>query len=315
MKNNKSLYFLIIFAALLLAYYVTLKLDAPNYDLRIARHTAIIDNTIEHPYKYRLLNPFMTQVYFTVLKLALPVKASFLLAYFIQNFLVFGFLLFSVSKFLSVWFDSSGVIIGALLFAVITLLCLTGWDTLGDLTTAGIMALGFYFINTQKVNYLYLLLIIGAFNELQSILLILFWFLGERKNLAASKAWLKFISFVLTFAIVYALIFLFRGTSAVSDLNTWAERKDMMFNMHNPGFIVLWALTIAPLLVFALRDFKSKPEFLKRNLVTVIPAFFVIAFFIIARMNEIDKALTIFLILIPLALYSLLPKHIKRANL
>ncbi len=315
MKNNKSLYFLIFFAALLLAYYVTLKSDAPNYELRLARHTAIINNNIEHPYKYRLLNPYMTQFYFTVLKLALPQKASFLIAYFVQNILVFWFLLFSVSKFFSVWFDSGGVLIGALLFAVIALLCMTGWDTLGDLTTAGIMALGFYFINTQKLNYIYLLLIVGAFNELQSILLILFWFFGERKIISSSKAWLRFVSFVITFGAIYALIFILRGTSPETDLNTWAERKDMLFNIHNPAFIIIWALAIGPLLVLALKDIKSKPEFLKRNLFTVLPLFYVAAFFVIARMNEIDKALTIFLILIPMAFYTLLPKYIKQTNL
>jgi hypothetical protein len=314
LTNNKKFLFIVFFTALILSYYQTIRIDAPNYELKLKRYNEIISNTAGHPYKYRLLNPYIVSVTFSVFKSALSEKPAFLLAYFFQNILVYVFLLFSLSKLLSIWFDNSGIIIGALLFSVIVLLCLTGWDTLGDLTTAAFMALGFYFINARKINYIYLVLIIGAFNELQIILLILFWFLGEKANLYSPKVWLKFVSFVLTFLIIYALIFAVRGSNPQSDLNIWTERKDMLFNIHNPGFIILWALTIIPLLIFALKNIKTKPEFLKRNLFSVIPAFYVITFFVIARMNEIDKALTIFIILIPLALYTLLPGHIKPAG-
>lgn len=311
MTNNKKFLFIVIFAALILSYYQTIRIDAPNYEQKLKRYNEIISNTAEHPYKYRLLNPYVVSVTFSVFKTVLAEKSAFLLAYTFENILVYIFLLVSFSKLLSTWFDNTGIITGALLFSVITLLCLTGWDTLGDLTTAGLMAFGFYFINKRKTNYIYLILIIGAFNELQIILITLFWFLGEKANLSSPKAWLRFVSLVLTFAITYSLIFFFRGSNPQSDLNIWAKRKDMLFNIHNPGFIIIWALTIIPLLLFALKDIKIKPDFLKRNLFTVIPVFYVIAFFVIARMNEIDKALTIFIIIIPLALYSLMPGSLK----
>jgi hypothetical protein len=68
---------------------------------------------------------------------------------------------------------------------------------------------------------------------------------------------------------------------------------------------------ILPLLFYALKNLKLKPDFLKRNLFTIIPVFYVFVFFFMARMREIDKALTIFLILIPLAVYSLFPSLVK----
>jgi hypothetical protein len=43
-----------------------------------------------------------------------------------------------------------------------------------------------------------------------------------------------------------------------------------------------------------------------------LPLFYFCAFFFIARLREIDKALTIFLILIPLALYTLVPNYIRK---
>ncbi|MFI5145389.1 MAG: hypothetical protein ACHQJ4_07310, partial [Ignavibacteria bacterium] len=101
---------------------------------------------------------------------------------------------------------------------------------------------------------------------------------------------------------------------AGTDINTWSGRQDMIFNMHNPNFILLWAILIIPLAYFAFKDFGSKPKFLKTNILTVIPAFYLIAFFILARVREIDKALTIFLILIPLALFSLFPSRLKTNN-
>jgi hypothetical protein len=74
-------------------------------------------------------------------------------------------------------------------------------------------------------------------------------------------------------------------------------------------------MLLIPLLIFALRKIADKPEFLRRILFTVIPAFYLLAFFFIARLREMDKALTIFLIIIPLAVISLFPSQlIKKEN-
>ena len=89
--------------------------------------------------------------------------------------------------------------------------------------------------------------------------------------------------------------------------------NDLQFNLTHPDFVPLWIIMIVPLLFFALKDFKIKPEFLKRSLIFVLPLFYFIAFLFIARMREIDKALTIFVILIPLALFSLVP-YTKRTT-
>ncbi|MGH2575048.1 MAG: hypothetical protein ACRDFC_05035, partial [Ignavibacteria bacterium] len=95
----------------------------------------------------------------------------------------------------------------------------------------------------------------------------------------------------------------------------WFFTKDAAFNLNHPGFVILWVFMIAPLLYFAIKSFKSKPEFLRRSLTYVIPAFYVVAFFFIGRMREIDKALTIFVILIPLALFSFIPKNLKQQSI
>lgn len=314
MPTTNKIKFVILFTSLVISYYITLRVDAPNFDEKYNRHMSIVHNTIEHPYKYRLLNPFITHIYYSLFKYVISEKSSFLLAYTIQNFLVCLFLFFAAYKYLFTWFDETACIAGLLLFALIIPLALTGWDTLGDLTTAGLMALGFYFINSGKENLLFPLLIAGAFNELQIILVILFYLFGNKDGLKSKTVWVRSFLLTVTFLIVYTLIFTLRGGIISTDISTWSGRQDMLFNIHNPNFIILWAILIIPLAYFALKEFSSKPKFLKTNILTVIPVFYVIALFILARMREIDKALTIFLILIPLALFSLFPTHLRTNN-
>ncbi len=311
MITKNKIWFIVFFTALILGYFQTVRIDSPNYDLKLTRHVSIINNTIEYPYKYRLLNPYITQVWISALKTILPEKPAFLAAYFIQNILVFSFMLLCLFKFFRLWFDDTGAIISLLLFAVIVPLSLTGYDILGDITTAGIMALGFYFINTSKEKLLFPLILIAAFNELQLILLIAFYFFSKAPNFKDKKIWVNSILLTLTFVVTYGIIYLIRGGSAGGSEVQWYFTKDAAFNIAHKDWIVLWFLMIAPLLYFVVKGFKSKPEFLKNSAMIVLPLFYLLAFFFIARLREIDKALTIFTILIPLALYTIIPKYIK----
>jgi len=312
MFKSKTVIFFFVFSALILAFYQTLRIDAAEYDKKLIRHTTIINNTVEYPYKYRLLNPYITHIYFSVLKTFLSEKASFLIAYLIQNLLVYGFLIFAVFNFLNLWFDDTGSIVGTLIFALIIPLSLTGYDTLGDMTTAALMALGFCCINKGKIFMLYPIVFIGSFNEMQIILLIIFYFIGSKPNFTTKQAWLNFFGLTAVFVLAYVIIHFIRGGQAAGGDVVWFFTKDAAYNIAHKGWIVLWFIMIAPFIYFVFKDFKLKPDFLKRNLLFTLPVFYFIAFFFIGRMREIDKALTIFLILIPLALYSLLPNNLKK---
>jgi hypothetical protein len=312
MKKLNKLYFVVFFTAVILAYFQTVRTDAPNYDLKLTRHTGIINNTIEYPYKYRLLNPYIAEVWFSAAKIVTAEQPAFYIAYFIQNILVFCFLMFASAKFFGLWFDDTGTLVSLLLFAIVIPLSLTGYDVLGDMTTAGIMALGFFFINTGREKFIYPLMFIGAFNELQMVLLAAFYFFAKRSNLTDKTVWLNSLLYTLTFAAGYAIVYALRGGTPGGGDVQWYFTKDAAFNMANKDWILLWAIMILPLLVFVVKGFRFKPEFLKRNALMTLPLFYFAAFFFIARMREIDKALTIFLILIPLALYSIIPNHIKQ---
>lgn len=311
MIPKNKLYFLIFFIALIISSYHSFRIDNAYFEMKLIRHTAIVSNTIEYPYKYRLLVPYMTEVYYTILKGFLPQKPAFLLSYAIQNFLVFLFLFFCLSKFFSLYFIDYGVLIGLSLFALLLILSITGYDTLGDMTTAGLLSLGFYLININKINYIYPLIFIGAFNEKQIVLLVFFYFFASASNFKSSKVWINSFLMLIAFALAYFIIYLIRGGQPSTDDIIWYFTKDAAFNLSNPSFIMLWIVMIAPLLYFTLKDFLTKPEFLRRNLLYVIPTFYIVAFFFIGRMREIDKALTIFVILIPLALMSLIPDFKK----
>lgn len=312
MFNKRSAIFFVLFTAIILAYFQSVRIDAPNYELKLTRHYSIINNTIEYPYKYRLVNPYITHMYFSALQTFLSEKASFLLAYFIQNLLVYGFLIFMVFNFLKLWFDDTGSVIGALLFAVIIPLSLTGYDTIGDMTTAALMAFGFCCINKGKIYMLYPIVFIGAFNELQIILLIIFYSIGSKDGLKNKKVWLNSLALTAVFFIAYIIIYTIRGGQAGQDEFVWFFTKDAAFNIAHKDWIILWLLMITPFIYFVFKGLKQKPDFLRRNVLFTIPVFYFFAFFFIARLREIDKALTIFLILIPLALYSLIPTHIKK---
>lgn len=312
MLSKQRLYFIVFFAALVLSYYQSIRVDAPNYDMKLLRHTSIIKNTIEYPYKYRLLNAYMSNSTFSLFKLFLPEKPAFLFAYAGQNFIVYLFMLLMAANFFYLWFDEIGTAIGLLMFAVLVPLSLTGYDNPGDLTTAGFMALGFYLIVNGKMIFLYPLMFIGAFNEIQVILLISFYFWGSSKNFKSSKVWFHSFFLAVTFIITYGIIYLIRGGYAGTEDYVWYFTKDAWFNASHPDFIILWIIMIVPLLILALKGIKAKPEFLRRNLFITLPLFYIFVFFFMARMREIDKALTIFLILIPLALFNLLPAHIKK---
>ena len=261
MINKNKIYFIIIFTGLILAAYQTLRVDSANYDLKFKRHTAIIENTIEYPYKYRLLNPFISSIWFSGFKLFLSENASFIAAYFIQNILVFCFMLFCLFRFFSLWFEETGAIISLLLFAVLVPVSLTGYDTLGDMTTAGVMALGFYYIVQDKLKYLFPLIFIAALNELQAVLLIMFYFFSKSSNFANKKVWLNSILLTITFVTAYAAIYLIRGGQASGGDVEWYFTKDAAFNIANKSWIFLWVLMIAPLLYFAAKDFSSNRNF------------------------------------------------------
>jgi hypothetical protein len=310
---SKKIIFFIVFSAVILAYYQTLRIDAPEFEKKLIRHTSIINNTAEYPYKYRLLNPYITHLYFTAIKLFLPEKASFLLAYLVQNLLVYVLLFFAVYNLFSIWFDDTGALVGMLIFALLIPLSLTGYDTLGDMTTAMLMAIGFSCISHSRIYVLYPVIFIGTFNEMQIIMLIVFYFIGMKKNLTYKKAWLNAIGLSLTFLLAYAIIYMVRGGQAGKEDFVWFFTKDASFNISHKNWVVQWFLMIAPFLYFVFKDFKLKPEFLKRNLLFTLPIFYFGAFFFIGRLREIDKALTIFLVLIPLALFSAIPSQIKKS--
>ena len=308
--NKRSAIFFVVIAAIILAYFQSIRIDAPNYELKLLRHQSIINNTIEYPYKYRLINPYITNIYFSVLKSFLSEKTAFLLSYYVQNLVVYGFLLFVFLCFLRLWFDDTGAVIGLLLFAMIIPLSLTGYDTLGDITTAGLMALGFFSIKKGKTFMLYPIIFFGAFNELQIVLLAAFYFIGS--DIKDKKTWLSAVALVLVFIAAYVIIYTLRGGQAGKDEYIWFFTKDAAFNIAHKDWIILWFLMITPFLFFIFKGLKHKPGFLKRNFLFTIPVFYFGAFFFIARLREIDKALTIFIILIPLALISIIPAHTKK---
>lgn len=74
------------------------------------------------------------------------------------------------------------------------------------MTTAGIMALGFYLINTWEEKLLFPLVFVAAFNELQLILLIAFYFFGAPSGLKDNKTWINSVLLTLTFLAGYAVV-------------------------------------------------------------------------------------------------------------
>lgn len=140
----------------------------------------------------------------------------------------------------------------------------------------------------------------------------MFYFFSRKSNFTDKKVWIECILMTLVFVCAYYIIYLLRGGQAGSSEYKWYFTKDAVFNIAKKDWILLWLIMIPPYLYFVIKNFKLKPEFLRRSALIVLPVFYFGAFFFIARLREIDKALTIFVILIPLALFTLIPKHIKQ---
>jgi len=188
-----------------------------------------------------------------------------------------------------------------------------------------LMAAAFYFIVKGRIGALFPIIFIGAFNELQVILVIMFYFFSKKGNYLDKKVWINSIALALTFTASYFIIYLLRGSETTLtnratvnimsvtswDFIKWYFTKDAVFNINRMDWIILWAIMIIPLFPFVFRSFSTKPEFLRRSTVIALPLFYFFAFFFIARMREIEKALTIFIIMIPLALFTIIPNHLK----
>ncbi len=110
-------------------------------------------------------------------------------------------------------------------------------------------------INKGKEKLLFPLVFIAAFNELQLILLIAFYFFGSPGGLKDKKTWINSVLLTLTFLAAYAVLYFLRGGSAGGSDVEWYFTKDAAFNIAHKDWVVLWLLMITPFIYFVFKGF------------------------------------------------------------
>lgn len=307
--------FLFFFIALGITFFLAKEQYIPNLDLKIERHNQVLTHTTENLYNYRVLPSLLTEpVYKSASSLTNNPQTSYIIAFCFVSVLVYAFTLLSMYKF----FCDNGLeevhaVISCLLWVTVLPVSLTGWDEIGDILNLCLFASTFRYMLKGSMLKVVLCTFIAAWNKEQSVLLPIFYLVGfgggEEKLSTIAKNTVIIIS---VFFISTAMLHLFVGQHQQSTITSSYFGTDFYYNINNPEWIIIWLLSLGIFVVFIPLQWKTNNNFLRRNVVITLPLFYILVFFIRARMREIDKAFILHLFLIPMAVRSLLLGREKR---
>jgi hypothetical protein len=259
----------------------------------LAWHESMINFRSGAPNAYRVLPAFAAEATHRILGISAPY------AYGI-NGCIFIFLAMCVFHFfLKKWFSTEITLVGILfVFAALPL-------TYGliaqpsDTFSLFIWAVGLMLIRDRKDIWLIPVILIGTLNRETTVFLILAYFLFRLDEDAKGR--------LIGYSAVYFLCWL----AVYEGLRLWIGPRDYYTDYWQYGHnIGQWYYSLAfPALLFgvfwllALMDWKSKPKFLTRSAL-IIPPFIVLHLFM-ANLMESRLFDVLFLIIVPLALFSL----------
>jgi len=201
--------------------------------------------------------------------------------------------------FLKKWFSTEITMIGTM-FTFAALPLTYGYITQpSDPFNMLIFALGFLVIRDRKDPWLIPIILIGTTNRETTLFLVMayFFYTMDGKNKLKTTAYT--VVYGLCWAAVYVGIHWWVGPR---DYYTdfWMYGK----NIHEWYYSLAFpALLLGVFWVLSLMDFNKKPKFLRRSAIIIPP--FLVLHFLIANMMEVRLFVTLFYILVPMALFSL----------
>ncbi|MEW6607217.1 MAG: hypothetical protein AB1414_07140 [bacterium] len=272
-------------------------------------HSAIIEGQAFAPTQYRILMPFCAEFIHQVLNIS--IASSYHSLRVITTFLVLS--LFHI--YLTRWFDTPKALIGTLYLAGSIPLSYLYWPYPQDMFNLMMFIVGFIAIREHKDNWLYLILILGSLNYETIVFLILFYFFYHSGQMKFKKLIGRTISYLAIWTLVMVLIRLKYGLLPNFMDNQVHLIGYPMYQTNLKMYANIFkniSLTNGCFYIFLLFGFfwilaflhlSKKPKFLVKT-AWVIPIYLVFHFFI-ASFGETRVFLPLFLLLIPLGLFSI----------
>ncbi len=314
MIERFKIYILFFFIALGITFFVTKERYILNVDQKLERHTHVLNHTAENLYNYRIFPTICIEQIKQVTNLCTDnQKNSFLFAVCIFSFITYWLTLLSMySFFRSIDLEELKSIISVLLWVVILPFSITGWDEIGDILNLCFFAFAFTAMLRGNLVNAALTIALASLNKEQAILIPIFYFVGFFDNKAnivnhLSRTFLLLSVFILTTLLLHVWV----GQHPHSTFESSFFGTDYLYNLNNPEWVIVWILSLGVFIPFALQQLKDKHPFLRNNALITLPLFYIIIFFLRARMREIDKAFILHLILIPMAVQTLFPTRRK----
>jgi len=222
-EKNKELSYLFLFiiifsASLVLSYHYVQQVDRPTIEARIISHNEILNKEAPSPYRYRILVPFVSDFFISILKNFISYKLSFLLIYAFYDFIAIFLILFLSFFYFSFWFSQKDSLIGTLLVAISMVVALRGhYYQPWSLLEAAIFPLSLILIKKRKEVFLGILIFLAALNRETAILIPpLYLFCSiDFNNFKKSfkKTFPIFIIFVMIFFTVFIPLRLIMGNA------------------------------------------------------------------------------------------------------
>lgn len=317
-SGKKVLPFLFLFFSLGITFFMVRYQYRPHSEEKFQRHEQVLAHSAENLYNYRVLPVLMTEC------LRLPIAAVFkvsqnvsfffavvlisILVYYVTQWAMFRF-------FIQTGLDELSAFGGVVLWVIILPYSLTGWDEIGDILNLFFFAVIFTHFLEGRIYHSLIPLALSAWNKEQTLLIPVFYAVGLLYTRNDYKTYVKNIVILCTTMMISTmLLHLFVGQSEKSTVASSYFGTDFLYNIHHPEWIVTWILSLGVIIFFAIPSISSAHPFLRYNSLITLPLFYIVVFFIRARMREIDKAFILHLFFIPLAVKTLRYKYFHVMN-
>lgn len=308
-SGKKVLPLFFLFFSLGITFFMVRYQYRPHIEEKFQRHEQVLSHTAENLYNYRVLPSLLTEcirVPITTVLSTSPVT-SFLMAAILLSAITYYATQWAMFRFfIKTGLDDVSAFGGVILWVIILPFSLTGWDEIGDILNLFFFAVIFTHFLEGRILLSLIYLALSAWNKEQTLLIPIFYAVGTfplKKNVKTTV--LNIIFFVGAIIISTFFLHLFVGQSKTSSLTSSYFGTDYLYNIHHPEWIITWILSLGIAIIFAIPSISSAHPFLRYNTLITLPLFYVIIFFIRARMREIDKAFMLHLFLIPIAMQTL----------
>jgi hypothetical protein len=298
---------MILSVSAVIAYGYFTRVDKPNFASRLELHHHIITGTAPSPYRYRILVPFVGELFTTASAVVLPVRTSFLLVYGVYDLVAVFFLLASLFAWLRTWFTADQALIGVLFVAGTMPIALQNhYFQPWSLLEVGLLSTALIAIHRQRYWLLACLVALASLNKETAIFIPIAFLLTidakQLMNARSTEEWRPVVVFGALF-LIWAIVFwglryvlgVAPHIQTIESVLAHNTTKDSLLRTLLNGSLFLGAWWI-----FALLGFRHAPQFIKR-MIFIIPLY-LITVLVWGVWYEVRLLMPLYPIIVPLGL-------------